>query len=167
VIEAFGMTESLSHCFTNPLNGQQRMGTVGLPSGIQAEIRDQHLWIKGACLFTKDWYDTGDLAQQDSAGYYRIIGRHRDQININGYKLNPLSIENQLMRLLPSIENCVIFGRESVRCLYVGGCTPTQIQKVLSDINQHCRPSLIKQVDTIPTGIGGKISRNWLEEQYQ
>jgi long-chain acyl-CoA synthetase len=167
VIEAFGMTESLSHCFTNPLHGQQRMGTVGLPSGIQAEIRDQHLWIKGECLFTKDWYDTGDLAQQDSAGYYRIIGRHRDQININGYKLNPLSIENQLMRLLPSIENCVIFGRESVRCLYVGGCTPTQIQKVLSDINQHCRPSLIKQVDTIPTGIGGKISRNWLEEQYQ
>jgi hypothetical protein len=26
---------------------------------------------------------------------------------------------------------------------------------------------LIKQVDAIPLGIGGKISRAWLEEQYQ
>jgi long-chain acyl-CoA synthetase len=167
VIEAFGMTESLSHCFTNPLNGEQRMGTVGLPSGIQAEIRDQHLWIKGQCLFTKDWYDTGDLAQQDSSGYYRIIGRHRDQINVNGYKLNPLSLENQLMRLLPLIETCVIFGSDSVKCLYTGNCTPTQVQKVLTDINQHCRPAMIKQLDTIPFGPGGKVSRAQLEKQYQ
>lgn len=167
VIEAFGMTESLSHCFTNPLEGEQRMGTVGLPSGIQAEIRDQHLWIKGECLFTKDWYDTGDLAQQDSAGYYRIIGRHRDQINVNGYKLNPSSIENQLMRQLPLIENCVIFGSDSVKCLYAGDYTTTQVQKALTDINQHCRPTMIKQLDAVPMGNGGKVSRAQLEKQYQ
>jgi acyl-coenzyme A synthetase/AMP-(fatty) acid ligase len=86
VVEAFGMTEALSHCFTNPLQGQQRAGTVGLPDGVEADVVDGQLYIRGATVYVPGWYDTGDLADQDDAGYFRILGRSRDQINVVCYK---------------------------------------------------------------------------------
>ena len=167
VLEAFGMTEALSHCFTNPLHGEQRPGTVGMPSGIDAKIQNQHLMIKGPCVCHDDWYDTGDLAQLDQHGYYKIIGRHRDQINVNGYKINPISVENQLLSTIPGLETCVVFGSTRLKCLYTGACSPDLIQHRLISINRHCRAVLIQQVDSIPTQDTGKISRTWLETQYQ
>lgn len=167
VIEAFGMTEALSHCFTNPLRGPQHLGTVGLPSGIEAMISDQRLMIRGPCVYHTGWFDTGDLAEQDPNGYYRIIGRHRDQINVNGYKLNPASIENQLLNRLPQIGSCVIYGSHNVKCLYTGACDTDHIQRELVAINRHCRAVLIQQVDEIPMAPSGKISRTWLEQTYQ
>jgi len=167
VIEAFGMTEALSHCFTNPLNGEQRMGTVGLPDGVEAKIVNNRLLIRGPTLFAPDWFDTGDLAEQDSAGYYRVLGRHIDQININGYKINPLSIEQQLLEHFPKLKGCVVFGKDRFKCLYVGDYSPQQIQKFLVSINTHCFPYLLIQVDTLPLTSLGKVSRTWLDETYQ
>jgi len=167
VIEAFGMTEALSHCFTNPLNGEQRIGTVGQPDGIQAKIVNNCLYIKGPTLCTTDWLDTGDIAEQDSAGYYRILGRHIDQININGYKINSLSIEKQLMEHFPNLQGCVVFGKDRLKCLYVGDVSPQEIKKFLININTHCFPYLLTQVDTLPLTSFGKVSRTWLDENYQ
>jgi len=167
VIEAFGMTEAISHCFTNPLHGEQRMGTVGLPDGIEAKIDNNHLLIKGPTVCVNDWFDTGDLAEQDSAGYYRILGRHVDQINVNGYKINPISIERQLAEHFPNMQECAIFGKSYVKCLYVGECNPQEVQNFLVSINQHCRPRLLKQVDTLPLKYPGKVSRTWMDENYQ
>lgn len=165
VIEAFGMTEALSHCFTNPLHGEQRIGTVGLPDGVEADIVDGHLYIKGPTVASDGWYDTGDLAEQDSAGYFRILGRHRDQINHRGIKINPLSLENQLKASLP-VGDCVVFGATNVKCLYTGNCDPVQVQQFLIGIGSHCRPVLLQQVIEIPVSPSGKISRTWLDTKY-
>jgi len=162
VIEAFGMTEALSHCFTNPLHGEQRIGTVGLPDGVTAEIRNQHLWIRGPCTVDSDWVDTGDLAEQDSKGYYRILGRHRDQINVRGIKINPLSIENQLHDQFKDLQQCVIFGTQGLKCLIVGDTDLDQVAKFLRSLGHHCTPVLLEKVDEIPTNSSGKISRNML-----
>jgi len=166
VIEAFGMTETLSHCFTNPLHGEQRMGTVGLPSGIDATIKYGHLMIQGPSVVTNDWFDTGDLADQDSAGYYRILGRSVDQLNINGIKFNPSSLESQLLQNLPGLKACVIFGDHELNCLYVGECTDQDIIKFLRELDIHLRPALLKQVNEIPLKYPGKISRSYLKTLY-
>ena len=166
VIEAFGMTEALSHCFTNPLAGSQRMGTIGLPDGIEAKIIDKHLLIHGPCLFDTGWYDTGDLAEQDDHGYYKIIGRHRDQINIKGKKLNPISLEHQILNTVSGIKECVVFGKDSVKCLYVGDNQTTDIEQFLLSLGPHCKATMIKNVDSIPIGPSGKISRTWLNNEY-
>jgi long-chain acyl-CoA synthetase len=167
VVEAFGMTEALSHCFTNPLHGEQRAGTIGLPDGIDAKIENGHLMIKGATVSAHDWYDTGDLADQDCAGYYRILGRSRDQINVRGIKLNPVSLENQLLAGVPGIAECVIFGEHDVRCLYVGNCDSTAIDDFLSKLGNYCKPKFIQAVDSIPVVPSGKISRSFLSTQFQ
>ena len=166
IIEAFGMTEALSHCFTNPLHGEQRIGTVGFPDGIEADIVDGHLFIKGPTVFVDGWYDTGDLAERDQDGYYRILGRHKDQINIRGKKFNPVSLETQLKRNITELTDCVIFGTDSVHCLYVGNCTVDDIRQSLIKINTQCRPTWIEKVVEIPISPSGKISRSWLNTNY-
>ena len=168
VIEAFGMTEALSHCFTNPLHGEQRMGTVGLPDGIEARIdQDSRLWIRGPCMCQPDWYDTGDLAQQDEKGYFKIVGRSKDQINVRGIKINPTSLENQLQAGIGDIGDCVIFGTDTVKCLYTGDCSKKNIADFLLGRGSHCKPRLIQRVDQIPISPSGKISRSWLDQQFR
>lgn len=166
VIEAFGMTEALSHCFTNPLHGEQRMGTVGLPDGIDATIQDGHLFIRGPAVFEQGWYDTGDLAQQDSAGYYKILGRSRDQINVKGYKINPHSIEQQLKSLVDGLGDCVIFGDTAVKVLYTGSARKDTIITCLKSIHPACKPILLQHCEHIPVGPSGKLSRGWLNSIF-
>ena len=166
VIEAFGMTEALSHCFTNPLHGEQRIGTIGLPDGVEARLDNQHLFLKGAACYQQDWFDTGDLAQQDDAGYYRILGRSQEQINVNGFKINPVSIENQLLRYFADMKECVVFGSDRLKCLFVGDCTEGRVKEFLCELDAHCNPTFLSQVDFIPCGEIGKISRSWLNERY-
>jgi acyl-coenzyme A synthetase/AMP-(fatty) acid ligase len=166
IIEAFGMTEAYSHCFTNPLYGEQRIGTVGLPSGIEARIDNQHLMIRGAGVWTNSWIDTGDLAEQDDHGYYRILGRSVDQLNIKGKKFNPISLESQLLAHFTTLKECVIFGDHELNCLYVGECDPKQIQQFLLALDRHLRPALLTRVDDIPTVYPGKISRSFLRQHF-
>jgi acyl-coenzyme A synthetase/AMP-(fatty) acid ligase len=166
VIEAFGMTEAMSHCFTNPLEGPQRMGTVGLPDGIEAKIENNHLYIKGFNVAYNDWYDTGDLAEVDELGYYKILGRSRDQINVKGSKLNPVSIERQLLEAIPNLEQVVVFGSYSVKCLYVGNCDKDAVKRFLISLGKHCKPAVLEQVTAIPLTASGKISRAILDSLY-
>jgi long-chain acyl-CoA synthetase len=166
IIEAFGMTEAYSHCFTNPLHGEQRMGTVGLPSGIEARIDNQHLMIRGPAVWTNDWIDTGDLAAQDDRGYYRILCRSVDQLNIRGKKFNPVSLESQLLNHITTLEACAIFGNHELNCVYVGDCEPKEIQQFLLGLDPHLRPRSLTRVDTIPVPASGKISRSFLRQQF-
>lgn len=156
----------MSHCFTNPLNGEQRIGTVGLPDGVDAKIIDKKLYIKGPTVFVDDWYDTGDLAEQDEKGYFKILGRHIDQINIKGIKVNPMSLEQQLTSGIDGIGECVIFGKDRVKCLYTGDINPELIKNFLTRLGSHCRPTLVQHISTIPQSPSGKISRSYLESQF-
>jgi len=164
VLEAFGMTEAMSHCFTNPLNGQQRIGTVGLPDGIEAKIVNGRLFVRGFTV--GDWFDTGDLAEQDEQGYYKILGRSREQINVRGSKLNPISLEQQLLESVEGLTQCVVFGIDSVKCVFVGDCNESTVAEFLSSLGAHCKPTLVKQVDAIPVNTTGKISRTELVSKF-
>ncbi len=167
VLEAFGMTESCSHCFTNPLWGEQKPGTVGLPSGIDFQIDQQHhLWIRGPATYYRDWYDTGDLASQDHQGYVKILGRSVDRINVRGYKIDPLSIERKLYDRFDQIDECVVFGQDRLKCLYSGSVDPAEISQFLVSLGQNCRPRFLRCVNEIPKNSNGKISRSLLDQQF-
>ena len=166
IIESFGMSESCSHCFTNPLYGEQRIGTIGLPDGIEADIRNGNLWLRGLQCYTSDWFDTGDLAEQDSAGYYKILGRKLDRLTLHGIKLDPLSIENQVYNQLADVKEIVVFGEDRMMCVYTGTATPAQVRETLTAINRLCNPRFLQQVDEIPKNNAGKVSRTLLKELY-
>lgn len=166
VVEYFGLTEAMSHVFTNPLFGEQRVGTVGLPTtGVEAKINDGHLWVRSSQAYTTDWFDTGDLADQDDSGYYRIIGRSIDRINIKGYKIDPASIEKQLKEL-SGLTDCVVFGKYRLNCIFTGDISTDAVAKKLKEIHRCCRPAFIEKHTAIPTPASGKISRSWLREKF-
>lgn len=168
VVEAFGMTESCSHCFTNPLRGKQKPGSIGLPSGIEARIdQQQHLWLRGPQAYYSDWFDTGDLASQDDEGYFKILGRSIDRINVRGYKIDPLSIENHLYNQFPELQECAVFGRDWLKCLVVGDVSLPQVKKFLESLGGACRPRFLESIDVIPKNANGKVSRTLLDQMFE
>lgn len=166
IVESFGMTESCSHCLTNPLEGEQRIGTVGLPDGVEARIEQNKLLIRGPSVANADWLDTGDLAEQDEKGYFRILGRSVDRINVRGYKLDPLSLENKLYSAFPDLKELAIFGTDSVKCIYSGPYNKKQIKTVLVSMGQSCYPTILEEVDSVPKNVAGKVSRTMLNELF-
>jgi acyl-coenzyme A synthetase/AMP-(fatty) acid ligase len=167
VIEAFGMTEACSHCFTNPLHGEQRIGTVGLPSGVDARIVNGQLEIQGSSVYKSGWFATGDIAEQDERGYYKIVGRLQDRINVRGYKIDPLSVENQLYINVPNIGHVAVFGKDRVMCVYTGSVSEQQVRQAMIDIDYHCSPRLVQRIESIPLNNAGKVSRSMLTELYK
>ena len=167
VIEAFGMTEAVSHCFTNPLHGERRINTVGLPDGIEARVDEhEHLWIKGPCVHRpNEWIDTGDLATVDDKGYYTIKGRSVDQINVHGIKVNPQSLEKQCLAQFQDIQQVVVYGKDRVKVIYVGEAPEQDVSKWFASLGAHCRPENVEKVDEIPVNDTGKISRTMLQSR--
>lgn len=112
-LERFGMTE-VGVGLSNPLHGERRAGTVGLPlRTVETKIEESgELLIRGPSVFkeyfrreeatraafTSDgWFKTGDTVAKDDAGYFRILGRTSvDILKSGGYKLSALEIEEAL-----------------------------------------------------------------------
>lgn len=60
--------------------------------------------------FTADgWFRTGDLVEESSDGFFRIIGRNSEVINVGGEKVLPSEVESVLFQF-EKIQDCVVFG---------------------------------------------------------
>ena len=67
--------------------------------------------------FTEDgWFKTGDLLEpadaEDGEGYYRIIGRKQEIINVGGEKVTPSEVESTLLEM-PEIADCLVYGESN------------------------------------------------------
>ena len=111
-LERFGMTE-IGVGLSNPLAGERRAGTVGLPlPTVETKIEDTgELLVRGPSLFSgyfrrdeatarafrDGWFLTGDTVSKDERGYFRVLGRTSvDILKSGGYKLSALEIEEAL-----------------------------------------------------------------------
>ena len=122
LVEGYGLTEAspVTHC--NPLYGERRLGSVGLPfPGVDAKVVDEEgrelppgevgeLAVKGPNVMKgywnrpeetqktlKDgWLFTGDLAKMDQDGYFYIVDRKKDMIIAGGYNIYPREVEEVL-----------------------------------------------------------------------
>jgi len=136
LLERYGMTETGMNC-SNPLNGERRIGSVGLPLP-RVEVRivnpenDQPLpdaeigevqlrgpnifkgyWKqpqKTAESFTADgWFRTGDLGFREPDGYFTLCGRSKDLIISGGLNIYPPEVERVLAEH-PSVAACAVIG---------------------------------------------------------
>lgn len=135
LLERYGMTE-IGMALSNPLHGERRAGTVGLPlPGVSVRLMNEaggvisdegvagELQIAGANVFQEywnkpdatqsafrdGWFCTGDVAVIED-GYYRILGRSStDIIKTGGYKVSALEIEDKLLEH-EAIRECAVVG---------------------------------------------------------
>ncbi|MEO8924330.1 MAG: class I adenylate-forming enzyme family protein [Caldimonas sp.] len=135
VLQLWGMSELQAGTFTRPSDSlERRCDSVGtatpgtelrvvdvadqpLPCGVEGELQMRGCSLfsgyyenpeANAAAFTDDgWFRTGDLAQIDTGGYVRLIGRTKEIINRGGVKFNPVDVELLLLRH-PRIAECAI-----------------------------------------------------------
>jgi long-chain acyl-CoA synthetase len=136
VVEGYGLSETSPVACTNPTQGLNKPGSVGLPMpGTIIEIRsledDRVLGIgekgeicvrgpqvmKGYWNREKDTADvmkngalhTGDVGYIDDEGYVFIVDRIKDMINASGYKIYPRVLEEALYEH-PAVEETSVIG---------------------------------------------------------
>ncbi len=107
LVEGYGLTEASPVTHANPLNGERKLGSIGVPlPSTEAAVLDLvrgrkevepgqigELAVRGPQVMIGYWKDrkataqvinkagwllTGDVAQMDSDGYFRIIARKAD-----------------------------------------------------------------------------------------
>ena len=135
--EGYGLTETspVTHC--NPIYGQNKAGSIGVPfPGTVAKIVDiddpsrempvgerGQLAVKGpqvmrgylnrdeetAAIFHDGYILTGDIAMMDEDGYFYIVDRKKDMVIAGGYNIFPREIEE------------VLYGHEKIREACVAG----------------------------------------------
>jgi acetyl-CoA synthetase len=126
----------------------------------------------------KNLYFTGDGAQRDEDGYYRILGRVDDVINVSGHRLGTAEIENAI-NSHPLVNESAVVGYphsikgQGIYAFVVCGELSTGgeegIRKsikmaVTNLIGPFARPDLIQLVPGLPKTRSGKIMRRILRK---
>ena len=129
------------------------------------------------CLYSRDWYITGDRASKDEDGYFWFVGRADDVIISAGYRIGPFEVESALKEHPAIAESAVIASPDEMRgevvkayIILAPGYTPSD--QLAQDIQEHVKrvtapykyPREIEFVDSLPKTISGKIRRVELRE---
>ena len=202
LVEGYGLTEASPVTHANPLFGQQKVGTIGIPlPGTDARIvhlrsgrvlkpgQTGELVVRGPQVMqgywrrpreTEDalrggWLHTGDVAQMDSDGYFRIINRIRDLVRVGVHQVYPRDVEEVLYEH-PSVQETAAIGvqgadgRGEVR-VHIVLC-PGQ-QATAEEIIAFCQgrlrsyqvPRRVRFRDQMPRSFVGKVLRQKLVEE--
>lgn len=190
LIEAYGMTEACHQMTSNPLPpGERRAGSVGLPTGTEVAILDEHghpTELGEACVrgdnvirsywenpeadrrsFFGDWFRTGDQGRLTAGGYLELTGRLKELINRGGEKLSPLKIDAVLLGH-PAVAQAVSFGvpdpkygEEVYAAAVLRG--PAEPEAILDWARERLAPFEVPRrlvvVEELPKTATGKVQR--------
>ncbi|MDH5544112.1 MAG: long-chain fatty acid--CoA ligase [Gammaproteobacteria bacterium] len=135
VYEGDGPTECSPVTCINPIQGQRKIASVGLPiPGVEMSIMDGNgqflptnttgeicvrapsvmagYWKRPEATaesFFGDWFRTGDLGNMDEDGYFYIVDRIKDMIIVNGMNVYPRVVEEVLYQH-PDIREAAVIG---------------------------------------------------------
>ncbi|MHB8352700.1 MAG: AMP-binding protein, partial [Thermoplasmata archaeon] len=137
LVEGYGLTEASPVTHANPIQGERREGSIGLPLPLtDQKIVDPEegerempvgtpgeLCVRGpqvmvgyfgeeaetALVLRDGWLFTGDIARVDPEGYAYIIDRKKDLIDVGGFKVYPHEVEEVLLQH-PAVREAVVVG---------------------------------------------------------
>src|SRR6266568_754945 len=138
LVEGYGLTEASPSTHSNPLKGERRVGSIGLPlPATNARIIDVktgeilppgevgELIVRGPqvmqgywnmpeetrATLRNGWLHTGDLALMDEDGFFTIIDRKKDLILAGPYNVYPRDVEEVLYEHPKVLEVAVVSTR--------------------------------------------------------
>jgi len=110
-------------------------------------------------------YRTGDLGRLDTDGNLLFAGRLDEQIQVRGYRVEPMEIERCLLEQ-PGVSSCAVApAGDLLTAFYVAGETIGEsllrdgLARLLPD---YMIPARFVRVEAIPTAASGKIDRKAL-----
>lgn len=124
LVEGFGLTESLVATHANPIMGENRIGSIGVPfpnvdsriisldddvtvlepNGVGELVIKSPSIMKGyhnmptetANTVRDGWLYTGDIAYMDDDGYFYIVDRKKEMIKPSGFQVWPREVEEAI-----------------------------------------------------------------------
>ena len=137
LVEGYGLSETSPVTHANPIRGERRAGSVGLPvpntdqrvvdletgtkilpameagelcvRGPQVMLGYYHQPEETAAVLQDGWFRTGDIAYLDAEGYCFIVDRKKDLINVGGLKVYPREVEEVLFQH-PGVADAAVIG---------------------------------------------------------
>ena len=127
--------------------------------------------------FGKETYLVGDAARKDDDGYFWVIGRIDDVVNVSGHRLSTAEVESAIVSY-PKVAEAAVIGQSDedtgqAICAFVtlnGDLEGTD--ELVADIRGHvadrigkfARPKRIIWADDLPKTRSGKIMRRLLRD---
>jgi long-chain acyl-CoA synthetase len=132
--EGYGLTETSPVASCNPIDGTERIGTIGLPlpntemiiiddMGVTLPNGERgEICIKGpqvmkgywnrpadtAEVMMGEWFKSGDIGVMDDDGFTKIVDRKKEMILVSGFNVYPNEVENVIASCTGVLEVGVI-----------------------------------------------------------
>ena len=203
LVEGYGLSETSPIATGNPLYGKRKIGTIGLPvpetdiklvdiddsSKEVPETGPGELCIKGPQVMqgywnradeTQEvlrdgWLYTGDIAEVDDDGFFKIVDRKKDMIIVGGFNVYPRDVE-EILYQNPKVLEAAVIGKpnprsgETVKAFIVlkpgEKMDNDEINKFMREnLTAYKVPKEYEFVADLPKTMVGKVLRRALVEQ--
>jgi len=200
--EGYGLTETSPVVTVNPLDGSGKLGTIGLPvPSTDIRVVDSQgnvmnaggvgeIQVKGpqvmkgyynqpeetGKVLDDGWLRTGDIGTMTEEGFFQIVDRQKDMINVSGFNVYPNEVE-EVVTGHPKVLEAAAIGipdsksGEVVKLFIVKKDNSLTKNEILA----YCRDNMTaykipKQIEfrsELPKTNVGKILRRSLREEKQ
>jgi long-chain acyl-CoA synthetase len=200
--EGYGLTETSPVLSCNPIDGTERIGSIGVPlPGTEMVLIDDNgkevpvgqpgeICAKGpqimkgywqreeetAAVFTKGYFKTGDIGVVDETGFFKIVDRKKEMINVSGFNVYPNEVEN-VVASHPKVLEVGAIGiadprsTEAVKVFVVKKDPSLTEEELIHYCRENMTPYKVpKSVEfrtELPKSNVGKILRRILKEQEE
>ncbi len=147
------------------------------PSMLRGIFNDPERYARQYWSDVPDCYFTGDGARRDADGYFWIMGRVDDVLNVSGHRLGTAEIESALVAHPAVAEAAVVGIPHEIKgqgvaafvTLRLGFAADESLKAELVDavakqIGSFAKPDQIRFTDAMPKTRSGKIMRRLLKE---
>jgi long-chain acyl-CoA synthetase len=209
ILEGYGLTECSPVTHSNPTGeGKRKVGSAGIPfpdtevkivdiaddTKIMPVGKEGEIMVKGPQVMkgywnkpeeTKNqmkdgWVKTGDIGKMDEDGYFYIVDRKKDMIDVSGFKVYPREVEDilyehksVLMASVIGIPDPQTPGNERVKAFVVLKDGYKEGDELANELKEFCKKSLApykvpKSIEfrkELPETLVGKVLRKELREQ--
>lgn len=202
ILEGYGLSEASPVTHVNPAN-RRKAGSIGVPlPGTLARVVDLEtgtddvapgqpgeLLIQGpqvmggywnnsedtAAALRDGWLYTGDIAEMDEDGYFKIVDRKKEMIIAGGFNIYPREIE-EVLYANPKVKEAAAIGiphpyrGETVKVFVVlkDGQTASE-EEIIAFCREHLAkykvPEMVEFRQSLPKTLIGKILRRLLAEE--
>ncbi|MET0581957.1 MAG: long-chain-fatty-acid--CoA ligase [Pseudoxanthomonas sp.] len=154
----------------------QQRGPVGHLKVKGASVVDRYYKADAEALDADGYFDTGDLASIDEAGYLSIRGRSKDLIKSGGEWINPVEVEEIVSRH-PSVRLAAVigcpdrkWGERPVLVIEARGGQGIDAEELLAFLRGKVAawwvPDRVVQVRAMPLAATGKIDKLRLRAEH-
>ena len=202
LLEGYGLTETSPCACMNPLHLDDYTGSVGVPMpSTECRVIDEagnelpvntpgEICIRGpqvmkgywnrpedtaVVIDEEGWLRTGDIAEMDAIGFFRIVDRKKDMILVSGFNVYPNEVE-EVVSTHPEVLEVGAIGvadelsGEAVKIVVVKrspGLTEESLRAYCREhLTGYKRPRHIEFAHELPKTNVGKVLRRELREQF-